>query len=49
MGVPVRLWGRRGAATVAQPLLGQHTEEILTQLLRIPKAKMGRLRAAGVV
>src|SRR4029078_8737396 len=30
MGVPIRLWDTPGTATVAPPLLGQHTEEILT-------------------
>jgi len=49
MGVPVRLWQTPGAATAPPPLLGQHTDEILTRLLRIPKAKVERLRAAGVV
>jgi len=49
MGVPVRLWQTPGAATAPPPLLGQHTEEILTRLLRIPKAKVEKLRAAGVV
>ena len=49
MGVPVRLWQTPGAATAPPPLLGQHTEEILTRLLRIPKATVERLRAAGVV
>jgi crotonobetainyl-CoA:carnitine CoA-transferase CaiB-like acyl-CoA transferase len=49
MGVPVRLWETPGAATIAPPLLGQHTDEILTRLLRIPKVKVARLRSAGVV
>jgi crotonobetainyl-CoA:carnitine CoA-transferase CaiB-like acyl-CoA transferase len=49
MGVPVRLGETPGAATTPPPLLGQHTDEILTRLLRIPKAKVGQLRAAGVV
>jgi len=49
MGVPVRLWDTPGAASVPPPLLGQHTEEILTRLLRLPKARVERLRAAGVV
>ncbi len=49
MGVPVRLWGTPGAATAPPPLLGEHTEEILTHVLRIPKAKVEKLRAAGVV
>jgi crotonobetainyl-CoA:carnitine CoA-transferase CaiB-like acyl-CoA transferase len=49
MGVPVRLGETPGAATTAPPLLGQHTDEILTRLLRIPKARVDKLRAAGVV
>ena len=49
MGVPIRLWDTPGAATVAPPLLGEHTEEILTGLLRYPRAKVAALRAAGVV
>ena len=49
MGVPIRLWETPGAAQVAAPLLGQHTDEILASLLRIPKAKADKLRAAGVV
>ena len=49
MGVPVRLHDTPGAAVMAPPLLGQHTEEILTGLLRMPKRRVERLRAAGVV
>jgi crotonobetainyl-CoA:carnitine CoA-transferase CaiB-like acyl-CoA transferase len=49
MGVPIRLWATPGAASAPPPLLGQHTDEILTGLLRIPRARVERLRAAGVV
>jgi crotonobetainyl-CoA:carnitine CoA-transferase CaiB-like acyl-CoA transferase len=49
MGVPIRLWDTPGAASAPPPLLGQHTDEILTRLLRIPKAKVDKLRAAGAV
>jgi crotonobetainyl-CoA:carnitine CoA-transferase CaiB-like acyl-CoA transferase len=49
MGVPIRLWDTPGAASVPPPLLGQHTDEILVRLLRIPAAKVAKLRAAGVV
>jgi crotonobetainyl-CoA:carnitine CoA-transferase CaiB-like acyl-CoA transferase len=49
MGVPIRLWDTPGAASAPPPLLGQHTDEILTRLLRLPKARIERLRAAGVV
>ena len=37
MGVPVRLHDTPGAATAPPPLLGEHTDEILTRLLRVPK------------
>jgi crotonobetainyl-CoA:carnitine CoA-transferase CaiB-like acyl-CoA transferase len=49
MGVPIRLWDTPGAARVAPPLLGQHTDEVLTRLLRYPRARVAKLRAAGVV
>ena len=49
MGVPIRLWDTPGAASAPPPLLGQHTDQILTRLLRLPKARVERLRAAGVV
>jgi crotonobetainyl-CoA:carnitine CoA-transferase CaiB-like acyl-CoA transferase len=49
MGVPIRLWATPGTASVPPPLLGQHTDEILTRLLRIPKSKVEKLRTAGVV
>ncbi|MBI4609337.1 MAG: CoA transferase [Candidatus Rokubacteria bacterium] len=48
-GVPIRLWDTPGAATVPPPLLGQHTEEILTRLLKLSPAQIARLRADGVV
>ena len=49
MGVPIRLHDTPGAATAPPPLLGQHTEEILTGLLRLPRSRVDALRAAGVV
>jgi len=49
MGVPLRLHGTPGAAALPPPLLGQHTDEILTGLLRVPKARVEALRAGGVV
>jgi crotonobetainyl-CoA:carnitine CoA-transferase CaiB-like acyl-CoA transferase len=49
MGVPIRLWDTPGAARVAPPLLGQHTDEVLTRLLGYPRARVAKLRAAGVV
>jgi crotonobetainyl-CoA:carnitine CoA-transferase CaiB-like acyl-CoA transferase len=49
MGVPIRLWDTPGSASSPPPLLGQHTGEILTRLLRIPPARADKLRAAGVI
>ncbi|MFQ5896828.1 MAG: CaiB/BaiF CoA transferase family protein [Candidatus Methylomirabilia bacterium] len=49
MGVPIRLWGTPGAVTEPPPLLGQHTDEILTRLLGMSRAQVAQLRAAGVV
>jgi crotonobetainyl-CoA:carnitine CoA-transferase CaiB-like acyl-CoA transferase len=49
MGVPVRLRATPGAAVAPPPLLGQHTDEILTGLLGFSRARVERLRAAGVV
>jgi crotonobetainyl-CoA:carnitine CoA-transferase CaiB-like acyl-CoA transferase len=49
MGVAIRLRDTPGEAKAPAPLLGQHTDEILSGLLSIPKAKIDKLRAAGVV
>jgi crotonobetainyl-CoA:carnitine CoA-transferase CaiB-like acyl-CoA transferase len=49
MGVPIRLHATPGAATLPPPMLGEHTDEILTRLLRMPKKKIESLRAAGVI
>jgi len=49
MAVPLQLHDTPGAATLPPPLLGQHTDAILTGLLRMPKARVEKLRAAGVV
>ena len=49
MGVPIRLHDTPGAAVLPPPLLGQHTDEVLGRLLRVPAAKLAALRAAGVL
>jgi len=49
MGVPIRLRETPGAAVLPPPLLGEHTDEILTRLLRYPKSKIDALRTAGVI
>ena len=38
----------RGAMTPA-PLIGQHTNEILLDVLRLPSAEVGRLHDDGIV
>ena len=49
MGVPVRLHGTPGAAAVPPPLLGQHTDEVLTRLLRMRPATIAKLRESGAI
>jgi len=49
MGVPIRLHGTPGAATMAPPTLGEHTEQVLTRILGYRRADVARFRAAGVV
>jgi len=48
-GVPTRLRATPGAVAEPPPLLGQHTEMILTGLLKISRAQLARLRATGAV
>lgn len=49
MGVPIRLHGTPGRASVPPPVLGQHTDAILRSLLALKPARIEQLRAAGVV
>jgi crotonobetainyl-CoA:carnitine CoA-transferase CaiB-like acyl-CoA transferase len=49
MGVPVRLHTTPGSAATAPPVLGQHTDAVLTRLVGLKKPAIARLRAAGVV
>src|SRR5258705_12929512 len=49
MGVPVRLHGTPGAATIPPPAIGQHTDTILRGLVGLSKPAAARLRAEGVV
>ena len=49
LGVPVRLHATPGKATTPPPLLGQHTERVLTKVLGVKKAEVARLRKAGVL
>ena len=49
MGVPIRLHGTPGRAAVPPPVLGQHTDALLTSLLALKPPQIKRLRDAGVV
>ncbi len=48
LGVPIRLEATPGGLTAPPPLLGQHTEEILTRLGGLTRAEVARLRQRGV-
>jgi formyl-CoA transferase len=49
VGPPIRLHGTPGAAAGPAPLLGQHTEELLTGRLGYSPAEVAALRAAGTI
>jgi crotonobetainyl-CoA:carnitine CoA-transferase CaiB-like acyl-CoA transferase len=49
VGVPVKFSETPGAVTVPPPLLGQHTEEVLRELLGVSAAEAEKLRKDGVV
>jgi crotonobetainyl-CoA:carnitine CoA-transferase CaiB-like acyl-CoA transferase len=49
MGIPIKLSDTPGAVILPPPLLGEHTDEILTDLLEIGGEEMISLREAGVV
>lgn len=49
VGVPVRLSATPGSVRTASPWLGQHTDEVLRELLGLGAAQIAALRAAGVV
>jgi crotonobetainyl-CoA:carnitine CoA-transferase CaiB-like acyl-CoA transferase len=49
MGMPVRLGTTPGALVLPPPRLGEHTDEILRRVARVPARQIARLRASGVV
>jgi crotonobetainyl-CoA:carnitine CoA-transferase CaiB-like acyl-CoA transferase len=49
LGVPIRLHATPGAAATPPPLLGQHTQEILRDVLKMKPAAIAKLRADGVI
>ena len=49
MGVPIKLHATPGEVKTAPPTLGQHTGEVLKQLLGLDSAAIERLRSDGTV
>jgi crotonobetainyl-CoA:carnitine CoA-transferase CaiB-like acyl-CoA transferase len=49
MGIPVRLHATPGALVLPPPRLGEHTDEILRCVARVPARQIPHLRASGVV
>jgi len=49
MGVPIRLHATPGAVKTPPPTLGQHTDQVLTSLLKLKPAQIERLHAEGAV
>jgi crotonobetainyl-CoA:carnitine CoA-transferase CaiB-like acyl-CoA transferase len=49
IGSPLKLSGTPVVSPVAPPLLGQHTVEVLTELLRYEPERIERLRRAAVI
>jgi crotonobetainyl-CoA:carnitine CoA-transferase CaiB-like acyl-CoA transferase len=49
VGIPVKFSATPGEITLPPPLLGEHTEEVLTGLLGLPKAELDTLRSEGVI
>ena len=49
VGVPIRLSETPGAVRTPSPMLGEHTEEILRDVLGLDAAKVAALRKAGAI
>lgn len=48
-GIPWKMSETPGAVRAAAPALGQHTDEVLTQVLGLSEAEIATLRAAGAL
>jgi len=49
VGPPIRLHGTPAEAATPAPLLGEHTDEVLTKVLGYSSDAVAELRAYGVV
>ncbi len=48
-GTPVRATGAPPGTTAAAPLLGQHTDEVLSEVLGLDSGAIGRLHDENIV
>jgi CoA:oxalate CoA-transferase len=48
-GIPVKLSQTPGQVDEPAPMLGQHTEEVLANLLGIPKTEIHNLQKLGII
>jgi crotonobetainyl-CoA:carnitine CoA-transferase CaiB-like acyl-CoA transferase len=49
VGNPIRIDGQRLAAETPPPALGEHSEEVLSQLLGLDEETLAGLRERGVI
>ena len=49
VGVPVRLSVTPGSVRSPSPRLGEHTDEVLRELLGLGKSEIDALRASGAI
>jgi crotonobetainyl-CoA:carnitine CoA-transferase CaiB-like acyl-CoA transferase len=49
VGAPVRLSETPGSVRTPAPMLGEHTDRVLTGLLGLDSAEIASLRAAGAI
>ncbi len=49
VGIPWKMSGTPCAVVQPAPLLGQHTDEVLRDVLKLPEAQIAGLRERGVL
>ena len=49
MGIPVKLSETPGKILLPPPLLGEHTDEILTEIAKLTKSDIDSLREAKII
>jgi crotonobetainyl-CoA:carnitine CoA-transferase CaiB-like acyl-CoA transferase len=48
-GIPVKYSATPGTVRLPPPLLGEHTEEILSEILGLERSQITELREAGAI